>query len=352
MAAGALADTAHEFAATWYIACAPGGKRGNEGGPQADGERHRLRRRLFYPLHYRVPFVLSLGANRRGIAAIVCGMAAFSISDVFTKLVALTHPLGEVFAVRGLFTVVLVGAAMGMTGDWRCLRLALGTGVLARSLLDAASSALYVAALLHLPMTDVSAVLLLSPVIVTLMAVLLFREEVDARRWLAVLLGFAGVLLIVRPAPASFNAWAIVALGAALASSFRDVLTRKLDPAIPTTVLTLASMCALTLVGVGLGSTGAWLPLSAYELLLLLGGAAFFGLAIYFVALAFRGGEISVVTPFRYTALLWAGVAGYVGFGESPDAWSLAGAALIVVSGLYVLRRNAERSRMLRRADA
>ena len=212
-------------------------------------------------------------------------MAAFSTSDVFTKLVALTHPLGEVFAVRGLFTVVLVGAVMGMTREWRCLRLALGTGVLARSLLDAASSALYVAALLHLPMTDVSAVLLLSPVIVTLMAVLLLREDVDARRWLAVLLGFAGVLLIVRPAPASFNAWAIVALGAALASSFRDVMTRKLDPAIPTTVLTLASMCALTLVGVGLGSTGAWLPLSAYELVLLLGGAAFFGLAIYFVVM-------------------------------------------------------------------
>jgi drug/metabolite transporter (DMT)-like permease len=296
-------------------------------------------------------FVLALGANHRGIAAIVCGMAAFSISDVFTKLVALTHPLGEVFAVRGLFTVVLVAAAMAMTGDWRRLRLALGTGVLARSLLDATSSGLYVAALLHLPMTDVSAILLLSPVIVTLMAVLLFREQVDARRWLAVLLGFAGVLVIVRPAPASFNAWALVALGAAFASSFRDVLTRKLNPAIPTTVLTLASMCALTLVGAGLDPSAAWLPLSVYDLLLLLGGAVFFGLAIYFVALAFRGGEISVVTPFRYTALLWAAIAGFVGFGEIPDAWSLAGAALIVVSGLYVLRRDAERSRMLRRGS-
>jgi drug/metabolite transporter (DMT)-like permease len=297
-------------------------------------------------------FVLSSGGNRRGIAAIVCGMAAFSISDVFTKLVALTHPLGEVFAVRGLLTVLLVGAVMVMTGEWRFLRFALGAGVLARSLLDAASSALYVAALLHLPMTDVSAVLLLSPVIITLMAVLLFREQVDAGRWLAVLLGFAGVLLIVRPAPASFNAWALVALCAAFASSFRDVLTRKLDPAIPTTVLTLASMCALTLVGVGLGPSGAWLPLGVYDLLLLLGGAVFFGLAIYFVAMAFRGGEISVVTPFRYTALLWAGIAGYVGFGEIPDGWSLAGAALIVASGLYVLHRDAERSRALRRAAA
>jgi len=296
--------------------------------------------------------VLSLGGNRRGVAAIVCGMAAFSISDVFTKFVALTHPLGEVFAVRGLFTILLVGGVMILTGEWRFLRFAFGGGVLARSVLDAASSALYVAALLHLPMTDVSAVLLLSPVIITLMAVLLFREQVDARRWLAVLLGFAGVLLIVRQEPASFNAWAIVALGATFASSFRDVLTRKLDPAIPTSVLTLASMCALTLVGVGLGPSGAWLPLSGYDLLLLLGAAAFFGLAIYFVALAFRGGEISVVTPFRYSALLWAGIAGYVGFGEIPDGWSLAGAALIVASGLYVLHRDAERSRALRRAAA
>jgi drug/metabolite transporter (DMT)-like permease len=94
------------------------------------------------------------------------------------------------------------------------------------------------------------------------------------------------------------------------------------------------------------------LELSVYDVLLLLGGAVFFGLAIYFVALAFRGGEISVVTPFRYTALLWAAIAGFVGFGEIPDAWSLAGAALIVVSGLYVLRRDAERSRMLRRGSA
>ena len=198
-------------------------------------------------------------------------------------------------------------------------------------------------------MSDVSAVVLLTPVIVTMMAVVIFREEVDARRWLAVLVGFAGVLFIIRPAPASFNAWAIVALGAAVASSIRDVLTRKLDPAIPTTVLAFTSMVALTLVGVGLGLSGAWLPLSANECLLLLGGAAFLGLAIYFVAMAFRGGEISVVTPFRYTSLLWAGTAGFVGFGEIPGAWSLAGAALIVASGLYVLHRDAERSRRLGR---
>jgi drug/metabolite transporter (DMT)-like permease len=290
-------------------------------------------------------FLLSSGANGRGIAAIICGMAAFSISDVFTKLVALTHPLGEVFAVRGLFTAALVGAAMIVMGDWRSWHYALSKGVLARSLLDATSSALYVAALVHLPLTDITAIVLLSPLIVTMIAVAFFREKVDARRWLAVLVGFAGVLFIVRPAPASFNAWGFIALGAAMANSLRDVLTRRLDPAIPTTVLTLTSMIALTLVGVGLSLSGAWLPFSAYEYMLLFCGAIFFGLAVYFVALAFRGGEISVVAPFRYTSLLWAGIAGYVAFNEIPDAWSLAGAALIVASGLYVLHRDSIRSR-------
>lgn len=289
--------------------------------------------------------MLSSGANRRGIVAIVCGMAAFSISDVFTKLVALTHPLGEVFAVRGLFTAVLVSAAMIVMGDWRYWRSALRAGVLARSLLDALSSALYVAALVHLPLTDITAVVLLSPLILTTIAVVIFRERVDARRWLAVLAGFAGVLFIVRPAPATFNAWAVIALGAAIANSLRDVLTRKLDPAIPTTVLTLTSMVALTLVGVALAISGAWLPFSAYDYLLLFCGAIFFGLAVYFVASAFRGGEISVVAPFRYTSLLWAGIAGYIAFNEIPDAWSLAGAALIVASGLYVLRRDTVRPR-------
>jgi drug/metabolite transporter (DMT)-like permease len=272
-------------------------------------------------------------------------MAAFSISDVFTKLVALTHPLGEVFAIRGIFTAALVGAAMIVMGDWRSWRSAFSRGVLARSSLDVTSSALYVAALVHLSLTDITAVVLLSPLIVTLMAVVIFRERVDARRWLAVLAGFAGVLFIVRPAPASFNAWAFIALGAAVANSLRDVVTRKLDPAIPTTVLTLTSMVALTLVGFAISIAGTWLPLSTYDCLLLFCAAIFFGLAVYFVALAFRGGEISVVAPFRYTSLLWAGAAGYVAFNEIPDGWSLAGAALIVASGLYVLHRDSLRSR-------
>ena len=289
----------------------------------------------------------SPGANRRGIVAIVGGMAAFSISDVLTKLVALTHPLGEVFAVRGLFTIALVGGTMVLVGHWRHLRAALGATVLTRSALDAASSGLYVAALVHMPLADTVAVVLSTPVILTLLAVVIFRETVDARRWAAVLIGFAGMLFIVRPAPASLNIWALVALLAAFSSALRDVTTRRVDPGVPTTVLAFASMVALTLVGFGLGLGEQWRALTANECAVLAGAGLFFGLAIYLMALAFRAADISVVAPFRYTALLWAGFAGYVVFGELPDRWSAVGAMLIVVSGLYVLHLDAERRRRL-----
>src|SRR5262249_15331437 len=148
---------------------------------------------------------------------------------------------------------------------------------------------------------DVSTVVLLTPLILTLLAVLIFHELVDGPRWAAVLLGFVGVLCIVKPTPSAFNGWAVVALMAAFVSAFRDVITRRIDPGIPTTVLAFTSMIALTLVGLGLGLREDWRPMTVGECALLAGAGVFFGLAIYFVALAFRGGvEISVVAPFRY----------------------------------------------------
>jgi drug/metabolite transporter (DMT)-like permease len=273
-------------------------------------------------------------------------MAVFAVSDVLTKLIARTHPLGEVLTVRGLFTVVLIGAAIVVLGHARDLRPALGPTVLARAVLDAGSSSLYVAALVHMRLAELSAVVLLSPVILTFLAVVLFREAVGWRRWTAVWIGFAGVLFIVKPTPAAFDVWALVALTAAFVSASRDVITRRVDPGIPTTVVAFVSVIALTLVGLGLGIGESWLPMAASDYAVLALAAVFFSLAIYLTALAFRSADIAAVAPFRYSHLLWAGLAGYAVFGELPDAWSGAGAALIVGSGLYVLHRDAQLRRL------
>jgi drug/metabolite transporter (DMT)-like permease len=290
--------------------------------------------------------VLPSGANRRGVVAIVGAMAVFAVSDVLTKLIARTHPLGEVLTVRGLFTIVLMGGVIAAFGHARYLRLALGWTVLVRSALDAASSTLYVAALVHMRLAELSAVVLLSPVILTFLAVVLYREVVGWRRWVAVWTGFVGVLFIVKPTPTAFDGWAVVALAAAFVSASRDVITRRVDPGIPTTVVAFMSVIALTLVGLGLGVGESWQAMAASDYGVLTGAAVFFSLAIYFMALAFRGAAIAVVAPFRYSHLLWAGLAGYAAFGELPDAWSAAGAMLIVASGLYVLHRDAERRRL------
>jgi drug/metabolite transporter (DMT)-like permease len=287
----------------------------------------------------------SFGANRRGILALIVGMAAYAVSDVATKLVARTHPFGEVIAVRGLFTILLVGLLLVGLGNLRHMRGAVTPLVLIRSVFDALSSGIYVAALIHMPIANAAALIMVQPLILVALSVALYAEIVGWRRWTAIVVGFAGVLFIVKPTPAAFDGWAFFGLGAALFGALREIATRRLDPALPTMVVAFMSIVALTLLGFAVGITEQWRALALREVSYLALAACFFSLAVYLAVRAFRGVDLSVVAPFRYTFLLWAGIAGYVFFSELPDPWSVAGAALIVGSGLYTLHREALRRR-------
>lgn len=290
----------------------------------------------------------SIGANRRGIISLTGCMAAYAVSDVTTKLVAQTHPFGEVIAVRGLFTIVAVGIVLAASGYWRFIRSTLTAPVLLRSMLDALSSGMYIAALIHMPMANAGALVMIHPLILVALSVVLFAETVGWRRWSAVVAGFIGVLFIVKPTPAAFNAWALFGLGAALVGALREIVTRRLDPSLPSMVVAFISVVALTLVGCGVGVTEQWQAMGMREIGYLALAACFFSLAVYLAVMAFRGVDISVVAPFRYTFLVFAGIAGFVSFGEVPDRWSVTGAALIVGSGLYTLHREALRRRKAR----
>lgn len=287
----------------------------------------------------------SIGANRRGIFALTGCMAAYAVSDVATKLIAQTHPFGEVIAVRGFLTIVVVGIVLAASGYWRHIRSTITRPVLLRSALEALSSGMYIAALIHMPMANAGALVMIHPLILVALSVLLYAENVGWRRWTAVMVGFVGVLCIVKPTPAAFNAWALFGLGAALFGAFREIVTRRLDPALPSMVVAFISVVALTLVGCGVGITERWLAMGMREISYLAIAACFFSLAVYLAVLAFRAVDISAVAPFRYTFLVWAGIAGYIFFNEVPDRWSIAGAVLIVGSGLYTLHREARRRR-------
>jgi drug/metabolite transporter (DMT)-like permease len=284
--------------------------------------------------------------NSRSIAALTVGMAAYAISDVATKFVAQTHPFGQTLAVRGAFTVLMVALVLIGSGYWRAIRRAFSGLVLLRGLLDASSSALYIAALINMPIANAAALNMVHPLILVALSVIFLQEIVGWRRWSAVAVGFLGVLLIVKPTPEAFNIFALAGLGAPFFGALRELVTRRLDPTLPSMAITFVSVIMLTLLAAGYGITEQWRPISGREAGYLAFAACFFSLASYLVIFAFRtAAEVSAVAPFRYTFLIWAGLVGYLAFNELPDGWALLGAVLIVASGLYALHREAIRRR-------
>ncbi len=274
-------------------------------------------------------------------------MATFAANDTLVKMAAQRYPLGEVIFVRGLFTIAFIAAAMAATGQIRMIRGSMNSRVVARGLLEGLAAILFTSSLLRMPIAEASAIILISPLIITAMAAFFYGEAVGWRRWTAIAVGFAGAMLVVKPAPGAFNAWALVVLVCAFVSASRDLITRNLDPKIPATVVSFTAASAVTLLGLGLGAFESWRPIDSSGMALIAVTAAFLAVSNFFLVLAFRGVEVSAVSPFRYSLIVWAAIGGYLAFGETPDVLAVAGAALIVGSGVYALHRERIRQRQL-----
>ncbi len=277
--------------------------------------------------------------------ALTLGMAAYTVNDTMVKLVARELPFGEVVFLRSMLSMLILAAVIGASGGLRHLGSSATPMVMLRSLFDALGTLFFIAALIHMKIADLSAVVMTSPLIMTALAALIFGNPVGWRRWSAIGVGLAGTLFIVKPGVGSFDLWALVAVGAAFFGATRDLATRRIDPTISSLVVGLYGTAAVTLAGAAIGITESWVFPNREQWLLIAVAAIFLGLGTYLVVRAFRGVEIAAVAPFRYTLLLWMGIAGFVAFGEVPDAWALFGAALIVASGLYTLHREAAAKR-------
>jgi drug/metabolite transporter (DMT)-like permease len=274
-------------------------------------------------------------------------MGAYTINDAMVKLIAHKYPIGEVIFVRGAMTATLIGAAVLALGHARELRHATDKRILARSMFDGLSTACFIAALVHMKLADLAAMLQVSPLILTTFSVLFYRELVGWRRWTAILVGFAGAMFVVKPTPSAFDVWAVVAIAAATSSAVREMLTRRIDRNVPTVVIAFMGSIGILVAGALFAASGEWRPIPAHDLAMLAGAAIFVGIATYSIALAFRGVDLSVVAPFRYSYLITSAIAGYLVFSELPDGWSALGAVLIVGSGLYALHRETVRRREL-----
>ena len=287
----------------------------------------------------------SARANRRGTFALIGAMAVFSANDMLMKLTAQRNPLGEVIMVRGVIATLLVGSIMIGMGQITALRAATNKNVLWRTLFDGMALVLFTSALIHMPLADLSAMNLVSPLIITALAVVLFGEEVGWRRWTAIVIGFLGTLLIVKPTPANFNAWALLGIACAFAAAIRDIITRQLSAAIPTIGISFMAAFATVIIGGIMYFLEDWRPMAPSDVGLLAIAALLIAAGHFLIVIAFRGVDVATIAPFRYTLLIFAGVCGYLGFGEVPDRYAIFGSVLIVGSGLYALHREVVRRR-------
>jgi drug/metabolite transporter (DMT)-like permease len=273
-------------------------------------------------------------------------MAAFTINDSVTKAASTEMNFGQVMLVRGLFAILLIAALTWHQRALRPLRTLVMRPVALRVVGEIGGTISFMAALTHLPLANTSAIFQALPLAITLGAALIFAEPVGWRRWLAIAAGFIGVLIIVRPGIAGFNQFSLLALISVAFCALRDLATKQIPLQIPSVFITLLMTVTVTTAGaLILFPLGGWTPPSgrAWGLLALAAVLVLIGYQCMIIAL--RSGDISAVAPFRYSALLWAMLLGYLVFGDRPDAMMVTGASIIVGSGLYAFYRERVRER-------
>jgi drug/metabolite transporter (DMT)-like permease len=279
--------------------------------------------------------------NLNGILFILAAMAAFTLEDMFIKRLSGDVPVGQILMLLGLGSGTVFAAAAVYRGDNLFAPAAWRGAAILRTLSEAVGAVAFATALSLVDISTVAAVFQALPLVITMGAALFLGEQVGWRRWSAICVGFVGVLMIVRPGLAGFNPSVILVLVAVLAIAARDLLTRMVDSSVSSAVVSFQAFASVIVAGgLLLVSTGAEpTGLDGRQVGMMLGGIVFGVAGYYAIVTATRIGDASAITPFRYSRLLFSILVGVLVFGERPDAMTLGGAALIIVSGLYTFVR-------------
>jgi len=267
-------------------------------------------------------------------------MVSFALSDMFIKFAAATLPVGQIILLSGLGGTLIFATLARHKGDALISPALRHPVVLARNGAEIVAVSSMISALALAPLSLVSAITQANPLLVTVGAALILKEQVGPRRWTAVLLGLVGVLIILRPDTGGASTGALMALIAAIALAARDLATRGVPEATSNLQLATWGFASVTLGGavmVGLGS--GMEPVDGWEAFVLIGGLITMAAAYFGITAAMRSGEVSLVIPFRYARLIFATALGIIVFKERPDAATLIGAAIVICAGLYVFRR-------------
>ena len=289
---------------------------------------------------------LPLSANHRGALMMSLCMFAFVVNDGLMKLLFAEMSIYQAIFLRGVVTVPLM-AAMACRQGSLILRLASHDRrlVAIRVTAEVGATVGFLTALAHMPLANVTAILQALPLTVTMAAALFLGEAVGWRRWLAIGVGLAGVMIIIRPGMEGFSVWSLWALGAVVCVTVREITTRRLSADVPSMPVALATAVAIGGLGSVMLPSVEWRPVDAASWAVLLATSVAIIGGYLFSVMTIRTGDIGFVAPFRYTAMVWAIGLGLLMFAELPDMPTLAGTAIIIVTGLYSLHRERSVSR-------
>lgn len=271
-------------------------------------------------------------------------VALLSTSDAAAKWLAPHYPVVQIVFVRaalGLLPAFLLVQWQGERGSLVTQRV---LAHLLRTALMLAAWGLFIMAIRFLPLADAYTVVFGAPLFMTLLGRVLLGERVPRTRWLAVSVGFVGVLIVLHPSGLGFGRPVLAALGAAGAWAFSTIASRRLSQTEPSTTILFYYML-LSLVATAPFAVRAWAPVAFEHLPIFLLTGVVGAAAHWLMAQAFRYGEVSLLAPFEYTGLVWALSLGYWLWGDVPTPAVLVGASLIIASGIYMVRQEGERAR-------
>lgn len=268
-------------------------------------------------------------------------MAGFVLNDALMKLVGPELGLFQSIFVRGLFTIIFLGALAWFLGAFKTLPGRKDRGLIGlRAVGEIGATLFFLTALFNMELANATAILQILPLTMALAAAVFLAEPIGPRRLMAIFLGLAGVLLIIRPGAEGFNQYALFALAAVVTVTFRDLLVRRFSADVSSAFVAFTASVVITITGaIGSLLQGTWVPLGWAEFQVLIPAAFCMTVAYYFSVAAMRVGDVAVVATYRYTILIWAMLLGYFFFDEIPDALALVGMVLIAGAGLFMLWR-------------
>ena len=282
-----------------------------------------------------------MSENFRGALIMMVCMSAFVLNDAFVRLAGNSLPLAQILFIRGLITTIVLltfaiyggifSSKVSKKDKWR---------VFFRSIAEALSSYFFLTAVMNMPFANVTAILQILPMTVTLAAAFVFKEKVGIIRITLILAGFLGVILIISPSTDGFNLYAIYALIAVFLITTRDLITRKISSSVPTLLPTVSASFGVLIFSVFLLINTPFQPLNTQNSLFILLAAFFIIFGYYTAVLVMRSGEISFISPFRYSAILFALILGLIFFDEKPDKTAFFGIVLVMVAGIFLMLRN------------